>query len=297
MRNVRALTLILLGICSSMASAQLSTVRARIDSIARHARGQIGVTAIDLDTGDTLTVHRNRRFPMQSVFKFPLALAVLHRVDQQSLPLDTVIQISRAELVPHTWSPLRDSHPAGAIALPLDSLLYYTVAYSDNIGCDILFRLVGGTPAVDQYVHALGIEDISIAATEAEMHQDWQVQYQNWSSPFAMARLLRIFSDRGILSPPSRNLLWHFLVGTSTAGGRIKGLLPSEAVVAHKSGSSGTNADGVAAATNDVGIIMFPDGRRVALVVFVSDSNAPDEERDGVIASIARSIWDAYTAH
>jgi hypothetical protein len=65
--------------------------------------------------------------------------------------------------------------------------------------------------------------------------------------------------------------------------------------VAHKTGSSGTNDSGVAAATNDVGIIAFPDGRHVALAVFVSDSDASEEGRDSVIAAIARTIWDAYS--
>jgi len=85
------------------------------------------------------------------------------------------------------------------------------------------------------------------------------------------------------------------MASSGTGLKRIKGLLPAGTVVAHKTGSSGTNDAGVAAATNDVGIIAFPDGRAVALVVFVSDSGASEEERDGVIAAIARAVWDAYT--
>lgn len=72
-------------------------------------------------------------------------------------------------------------------------------------------------------------------------------------------------------------------------------MLPAGTVVAHKTGSSGTNEKGVSAATNDAGIIEFPDGRRVALVVFVSESDASDAERDVVIAATARAVWDAYS--
>ena len=84
------------------------------------------------------------------------------------------------------------------------------------------------------------------------------------------------------------------MVNCSTSPGRIKGLIPLGTVVPHKSGSSGTNDNGIAAATNDIGLIVFPDGRCVALVVFITESNASDEERDKVIASVARAVWDVY---
>jgi beta-lactamase class A len=135
---------------------------------------------------------------------------------------------------------------------------------------------------------------MSIVATEAEMHQAWDVQYRNWSSPLAMAKLLQLFYSGGIVSEKCGNYLWQLMAWSGTGLKRIKGLLPAGTVVAHKTGSSGTNDAGIAGATNDAGIIALPDGRSVALVVFLSDSDAPEEERDGVIAAIARVVWNAY---
>ena len=279
---------------STPALGQLDSARARIDAIATHAQGIVGVGAIDLGSGDTLTVRGSVRFPMQSVYKFPLALAVLHQVDEGTMALSQPVHIPETDLRPDTWSPLRAAYPSGNVTLPLDSLLRYTVAQSDNNGCDILFRLLGGTDVVDHYVHKLGIDSISIVATEAEMHLGWNVQYRNWSSPLAMARLLQLFHSGGILSDRSRDYLWEVMVSSGTGLRRIKGFLPAGTVVAHKTGSSGTNEDGLAAATNDVGVIVLPDGRCIALAVFVSDSHAPDNERDSVIAGIAYAIWEAY---
>jgi len=273
---------------------QSDSLKAKIESSLAGKKATIGISIIGPGGKDTLSINGNKHFPMQSVYKFPIALAVLDRVDRGTMTLGQAIHISKADLVPDTWSPLRNAYPAGNVDLPLDSLLKYTVSYSDNNGCDILLRLLGGTHVVDRYVRNLGISDMSIVATENEMHQGWEVQYRNWSSPRAMARLLQLYSDGGILSEASRNYLWQLMAATATAPGRIKGWLPPEAIVAHKSGSSGTNDEGLAAATNDIGIIAFPDGRRVALAVFVSDSDASDVERDAVIASIARAVWDAY---
>ena len=67
---------------------------------------------------------------------------------------------------------------------------------------------------------------------------------------------------------------------------RLKGLLPAGTAVAHKTGTSGT-VKGVTAATNDIGIITLPNGKRLAIAVFVADSPADEATREGVIAKIA----------
>lgn len=288
--------LLLLFIWSAPAFGQLNDVRAKIDSLALHARGLVGVAAIDLQNGDTLSVQGDSRSPMQSVYKFPLALAVLDRVDKGIITLDQTIHLSGEDLRPNTWSPLARRYPAGDINFPVDSLLKYTIVFSDNNGCDILFRLVGGTHVVDQFIHELGIPDISIIATEYQVHQRPEMASRNWSSPRAMARLLELFFKGKILSPRSREYLWRLMASSVTGPSRIKGLLPAGTPVPHKTGSSGTNERGIADATNDVGIITLPDGRHIALAVFVSDSDAPEDERDLIIAAIARTIWDGYSA-
>jgi len=257
----------------------------------------VGIAVIDLNKGDTLTVRGEEHFPMQSVYKLPLALAVLDQVDKGTMALTQNIHITKADLHPDTWSPLRERYSAKDVDLPLDSILMYTVSYSDNNACDILFRFLGGTAIVDQYVRKLGIMSMAIVTTEEEMRQGWNVQYRNWSSPRATANLLQLFYKGKILSERCRDYLWRLMVNSSTTPGRIKGLLPLGAVVPHKSGSSGTNDSGIAAATNDIGLIVFPDGRCVALVVFITESNASDEERDKVIATVARAIWDVYSIH
>jgi beta-lactamase class A len=117
------------------------------------------------------------------------------------------------------------------------------------------------------------------------------VQYQNWATPLAMLKLLRALHEGRGLSAPSRALLLQLMTESVTGPRRIKGLLPAGAVVAHKTGTSNT-AGGLTRATNDVGIITLPDGRHMAVAVFVSDSRADEKTRERVIAKIARAAWD-----
>ncbi len=277
----------------SVALGQLHAIRSQIDSLAQSVDGTLGVAIIDLDTGDTLSLHGDERFPMQSVFKFPLALATFDRIDKGMLHRSQIIRIYERELVSETWSPIRESHPATHLDLPLDSILYYTVSLSDNIGCDVLFRILGRTDTVNQYVRGLGLQDIAIVATEAEMHRDWSVQYRNWSSPRAMAHLLRMFHTGTLLSDESTSRLWDIMASSPTGLRRLRAMLPNGSTIAHKTGSSGADDEGFAAATNDVGIIRFPNGRCAVVAVFLKDSRASEEARDRVIALVGKVVGSA----
>ncbi len=276
--------------------AQPDAFRQKVERLVQSAEGKVGVAIMGLEDQDSLTVRGNRQFPMQSVYKFPLALAVLNQVDQGKLSLNQKIHVTKQDLRPNTLSPLRDKHPDGNVAIPLGDLLYYTVSLSDNNACDILFRLVGGTKAVETYVHSLGIKGIAIRDTEEEMHRAWEVQYRNWSEPVAMAALLGKFYRGEGLTKASRDFLWKIMVETPTKPGRIKGLLPSGTTVAHKPGTSSTNTRGITAATNDAGIVALPNGNHFIIVVFVADSPADERAREGLIAQITKAAWDYYLA-
>ncbi len=276
--------------------AQDQSLRTRLSRIVSSIGARVGVAVVGIESGDTLSIDGSGKYPMQSVFKFPLALAVLHRVDEGGLSLDKMIHISKADLLPRTWSPMREKYPEGNVDLTLDEVLRFTVSQSDNNGCDILFRLMGGTGVVEKYIHRLGIKGIAIVATEEEMHKEWNVQYGNWCTPASMAQLLRKFYRGEVLSTNSTSYLRQLMEQTSTGPGRIRGLLPEGTVVVHKTGSSVANDKGLIAASNDVGVITLPDGNHVALAVFVSDATCEEKECENVIARIAKAVWDFSTS-
>jgi hypothetical protein len=48
-------------------------------------------------------------------------------------------------------------------------------------------------------------------------------------------------------------------------------------------------------ATNHIGIITLPDGRHLAIAVFVKDSPADEATREATIAKIARAAFDRWS--
>lgn len=155
----------LLLLCLSVLAASCDTAtrqfESRLDEIVSGHKAFVGIA---IRTPDGKTVARNDSLlPMMSVFKFPVALAVLDRMQREGIPLTQPISITPDLLLPGTYSPMRDSLPAGGGTLTLGQLLRYTVSESDNIACDILLREAGGPEAVEAYVRSLGIGGIRIA--------------------------------------------------------------------------------------------------------------------------------------
>ena len=286
-----SLFLIFLSISSF---AQLSILRTKIDSITKDKKATVGVSILNLENGDTLTLNNNHHFPMQSVFKFHLALAVLNQVDKGKMSLNQLIFIKKTDLSPNLWSPMREKYPAGNITIPLSEILQFTVSQSDNSGCDLLFRLIGGPQKANKYIHSLGIKDVAIKNPEVEIQADWNLQYENWTTPSATTKLLETFYRKNVLSENSYDFLWKTMVETTTGPNKIKGKLPKEALVAHKTGYSGANKEGLVGATNDIGIVILPNGKKFAIALFVSDSMENEKTNDSMIAEITKVVYDYY---
>jgi beta-lactamase class A len=120
-------------------------------------------------------------------------------------------------------------------------------------------------------------------------------QYKNYATPRAAVDVLKaVQAGRGV-SAAGRAILLEDLADSTPGPLRIKGLLPPGTPVAHKTGTDGTR-EGKTAATNDIGIVTLPDGRHLAVAVFVKDSTAGLVPREAAIAKIARAAWDHWTA-
>lgn len=274
----------------TMQATGLARARHTIDALAGTISGRVGAAAMVVETGELVMSHGNERFPMQSIVKLPIAMAVLQRIDAGTLKLSEVIHVRKKDMVPSIHSPIRDLSPNGT-NLTVRELLRAAIVESDGTASDILL-ILAPLASVDQMVHKLGADSVKIVATEREMVANPKVQYKNWSTPLAAVKLLRALQQGRSISAPSRVLLTGWLTETTIGANRIKALLPPGTAVAHKAGTDATRG-GLTRATNDIGLVTLPNGQHLAIAVFVRDSKATAAQREGVIARIARAVWDA----
>lgn len=199
---------------------------------------------------------------------------------------------------PDTYSPLRDKYPQGEIEMSIADLLRYTLQQSDNNACDILFNYQGGTDAVDKYIHSLGIQDCAIVGTEAAMHEDLDLCYQNWSTPLAAAELLEIFRREPLFAKEYKDFIWQTMVECQTGQDRmVAPLLDKKVTVGHKTGTGDRNAKGQQIGCNDIGFVLLPDGRTYSIAVFVKDSEESFADNSKIIADISRIVYEYVMQH
>ena len=87
MKNPSPHTIIALGLLWAAGAVSVRAadhpLRGPVERIAASAGGHVGVAMMDLETRETFLFNGHDRFPMQSVYKFPFAMAVLEQVDRR----------------------------------------------------------------------------------------------------------------------------------------------------------------------------------------------------------------------
>ncbi|WP_296458251.1 class A beta-lactamase [Phenylobacterium sp.] len=289
-------------------------------AIAERARpGVLGVGLSNLESGQVFFFNGERRFPMQSVFKLPLAAAVLAEVDAGRVLLTERVFLLEPQLsVP--YSPIAAAWP-GRREYTVRELLDAVIVDSDNTAADVLMKRIGGPGALMAWLTAQRVPEVRIDRYEREIqteangmasyrpawrtdaafaaareavpperraaaHRAYMADPRDTATPRGMIEFLQRLDKQELVSPASTRTLLQTMARTPRGANRIRAGLPANAFLAHRPGTSGVDL-GVSLAHNDVGIFTLPDKRSYALAVFLSGSTLDDAGRDRVIAQVA----------
>lgn len=268
-------------------------LRNQLQQIISSKNATVGVSIQNIEDKDTLSINGNLKMPMMSVFKFHIALAVLHKVDEGKLNLTQEIFVKKKDLKEDTWSPMKEDYPEGNVSLTLDKILRYTVSHSDNNGCDILINLVGGTKYIQKFINEQGIKNFVIKVNEDQM-KTWKNLYINTTTPLATTELLEKFFKGEVLKEETTEYLYQIMVETSRGLTWMKAGLPEGTELAHRTGISGTNDANLRVAMNDIGIVKLPNGKHFILSVYLKDITEKKEDTEKIIADITQAVWNYF---
>jgi len=172
-------------------------------------------------------------------------------------------------------------------------LIELTITRSDNQATDALLAAVGGPAAVNRWMRQAGLSGLRLDRDIATLVRDdgeydpaTTIDQRDSATPLAMVQLISGVYRGQWLSPSSRAVLIGAMERCVTGKRRIPGLLPSGTRVAHKTGTLSNTA-------SDVGIIHTPDGRALAVAIYVTGQGGRSG-REARIATIARTIYDGY---
>jgi beta-lactamase class A len=277
---------------------RLQRCHTKLYELAATAPGTLGVAIVDPLRGTRFSINGDRRFPLASVFKLAVAVAAYRLADERKLDLTTRVELGRADYR-SGYSPIADAHPSGRVTYTYWELVRAMLVDSDNTACDVVLHAIGGPHAVQKILDALPVHGFSIRKSEADMVADSRANRSferggdNGATPLAVASLLDAIASQRAVGLDATNEILQDLSDAQTGSGRLRAGLPPNVPLAHKTGT-GNTFGGVADATNDAGVITFPDGRRIVVVALLHASRADDDTRDATIAAVARAVYDAY---
>lgn len=284
-----AFTIMLAQSCGK--ATPVSSLQKELSEYVEGKDASIGIAVI-IDREDTVAVNGNHAFPMLSVYKFPIAVALGEYMHHTGNIIPDTLTIRQSDLKPDTYSPMREIYKdKESFQLTLDELLAYALQQSDNNASDILLNIMGGTDNAMLELKRLGIEKVNVVSTEAEMYEDNRLCYDNSSTPVGMARLLDCF-DHEFDDPYAKKV--KLLMETCATGlNRLaKPLTGTNIVIGHKTGTGFTLPDGRLMAINDAGYVHLPDGRSYSIVVFIENSGYDMEQTEEIVAKISEIVYN-----
>ncbi len=311
------------GAQASPAPAAPAKLESAFALLARQTDGTVGVAVQRIGGGPVYTLNAGQTFPMASTFKIAVAGAVLARIDKGDFKLDTMVTVDPAVWVQSAGITEQMKHPG--VALSVHNLLELMLTRSDNTATDVMVTEAGGPAAVTAWLRKVGVTsgqrvdadtarliyralnitpgpgsfkdniERAFAADPSKRDMDqkrtpntpFNNDPRDASTPEAMVQLLAVIQSGKALSASSTKVLIEIMERCITGEKRLKGLLPQNTVVAHKTGT-------LMSIANDVGIVTMPDGSKFAIAAFVKGDTKGVDTQERVIAEIARTAYDHY---
>jgi len=267
----------------------------RLEAIAQQVPGKLGIAVLDLDRGTRTAVHGDVPAPMASVFKLPLAVAVLRTTQEQGIPLTVPVHVAWEERNPG-WSPLAERVLLRWMKGPEAVMRVLRRLKADGLRIDrserALAEALWGLPPPEKPEPLEGLL-ARMERVPKERHLESMKRFssdpRDQASPVALVDLLSALEAGKLLDPAHTSRLLQWMRESPTGAAQLRAGLPADVVLAHKTGQ--VSSLGFTVALNDVGIATG-NGRRLAIAVVLTDVEAPLERCQAVIAEVGRTVWN-----
>ena len=272
-------------------SASNDKAKGMSDAEIAAVQGEVGVVVVDVKRHKQYLLNQEKLFPMQSVCKLPVAIAILKLADEGKLSVQDKLTVRKIDIVPY-HSPIKESIKGEQSDFTIRDLMTRAVGDSDNTACDVLIARAGGPSAVSAALKRAGTSGVRLDRPEGKLQPDsadiakYLTDPRDTASPKGMVDLLQKLYNGKLLSKASTAIALEDLFNCKTGLDRITAGLPKDWKLAHKTGT-GRDVAEQNTATNDVGVAVGPHGETIYIVVFTKGSKAKIEVREAFMAKVA----------
>lgn len=242
----------------------------------------LGVYALDTETGHTISYRSEERFAFASTSK---ALAVGVLLQQKSIEdLEERITYTREDLV--TYSPITEKHVDNGMTLR--ELSDASLRYSDNTAANLIFKQLGGPVGFKQALRQLGDDVTNPERIEPDLNDVNPGETHDTSTAKALASSLRTLALEDVLKREKRELLLDWMKRNTTGDALIRAGVPEGWEVADKTGAASYGT------RNDIAIIWPPNEEPIVLAILSSRDEKEAAYDDKLIAEATKVVISAF---
>jgi beta-lactamase class A len=276
--------------------ASLDSLRDRIAArIAADSGAVVGMTYVDLENGQRLSLAADTVFHAASTMKIPVMIEVLRRSQEGAFTLGQPVLLinefrSLADGSPFSLSPGDDSDSSLYLRVgqrvPVSELLRLMITRSSNLATNELIELVGAAH-VTAAARALGAARTHVLRG-VEDQKAFDAGLINTTTAGDLATLLAQIENGAVLSPASSALMRDILLAQEF-NDKIPAGLPPGTRVAHKTGE-------ITAVSHDAAIV-YPQGRKPYVLVVLTRGIRDGKASSRLIADISRLVYSHAVPH
>lgn len=271
--------LVLGGASLLMASRAPAQADSRVPSLAaleRRHGGRLGVYALDLRTGRTLSHRANERFKLMSSFKGMLSAMVLYDVAQGRDSLEAPVRYGPADLM--DASPVTQANVARG-TMSVRELCEAIMFRSDNAAANLLMRRAGGPRRVTAFLRTIGDEVTRIDHYEGRL-LDRPLPADS-STPRAVTETMRQIMLGAALPAGAKRQWQAWMVGNVVGRVRLRAAFPADWIAGDRTGTG----DGIC---NDFAFAERPGTDPLLLSAYYTVPGMGLSAQEGVLRDVAR---------
>jgi len=320
-RIASALVVLMLALSATAQAADLASLRKQIEQALSQARGEVGIAIKHLESGTEILVNADKKYPMASTYKLPILVELFYQISQGKMALEDRVEIQPSDIHIGSGAMVALFDPPG-IFIDYRNLVNMAMRVSDNSAADILLNRVEAAN-VSTRMKTFGLDSIRVDRSTLEMildqsgldfaaygalparevrklldaidsttasraDQKFNQVDKDTAKPSDMNHLLEMIFNGQIVDRAASDEIIEILKECQTGTARIRGLLPPETDVAHKSGT-------ISGSTNDTGIVFLPyNAGHMAITVMMRNAKAAGVVRERVIAEVTRYAYDYF---
>ncbi|HXF06660.1 MAG TPA: serine hydrolase [Blastocatellia bacterium] len=251
---------------------------ARLREIAASTRGAVGLTVVDLTSGERFGINENLLFPQGSAIKIPILMEVYKQAHEGRFRLTDRRRIEKASIV--GGSGILKEFGEGLSELSIYDLCVLMIVLSDNTATNMLIDLVG-MENVNRTMASLGLVRTRLQRKMIDTAASARGE-ENLSTPAEAARLMEIlYRGEFIRRDICEEILAILKKPKRTA---LSSGLPPEVPIASKPG-------GIAGVSTEWAIVYLPNR---PYVIVVMENYGMQEEASTAFRDISRTVYDYF---